>query len=210
MATVTVLSPDGKTAATLEVSPEIFDQPTNQNLYYESVKATQAAARQGNAAAKTRAQVRGGKTRKPWKQKGTGRARAGSLVSPLWRGGGVIFPPMQRDYSMRIPKKVRRAAIFSAFSEALREDRLKVVATFDNPESKTKQMAIMFENIGCAGKTLFLYDAASEALAARAARNIATVKVSHFGRLNIVELLDADSIVLSRGTLEKLQGVWKL
>jgi large subunit ribosomal protein L4 len=210
MATVTVLSQDGKTAATLEVSPEIFDQPTNANLYYESVKATRAAARQGNATAKTRAEVRGGKSHKPWKQKGTGRARAGSLVSPLWRGGGVIFPPMLRDYGVRLPKKVRRGAIFSALSEALRGDRLKVVSSVDFPEGKTKQMATLLTALGCSGKTLFLYDAASEALAARAARNIATVKVSHFGRLNIVELLDADAIVLSRGTLEKLQGVWKL
>ena len=209
MATVTVLAQDGKTAAKVEVSPEIFDQPTNANLYYESVKATQAAARQGNAAAKTRAEVRGGSTKKPWRQKGTGRARAGSLVSPVWRGGGVVFPPIPRDYSFRIPKKVRRGAIFSALSEALREDRLKVVSSFDMAEPKTKQMADLLKSVGCSGKTLFMYDAANEALAARAARNIATVKVSHFGRLNIVELLDADAIVMSQATLEKLQGVWK-
>ena len=172
---------------------------------HQVVTAQLAAARAGTHSTKTRSEVRGG-GRKPWRQKGLGRARHGSIRSPQWVGGGVAHGPKPRDYSQRTPKKMKRLALRSALSARAADQKIKVVETFDVwEEPKTKKALSLLSSMGVEGKVLLLAED-HEKTAIKSFRNIDGVIASSVGQANTYDVLWADTIVMSRGTLELGQG----
>ncbi|GIW40116.1 MAG: 50S ribosomal protein L4 [Candidatus Binatia bacterium] len=189
-----------------EVSlPPAFCGPVRRHLLYEAVKMQLANRRAGTACTKTRGEVRGG-GRKPWRQKGTGRARAGSIRSPLWVGGGTVFGPKPRDYSYRMPRTARRAALASALSLKAREDKLLVVENLDLPEIKTKAVVALLERLGVESGLLVTGEP-NETLE-KSARNLPRVKVLRVEGINPYDILRYDRLVLTRSALEKLRERW--
>lgn len=201
MATIECLKPDGSVDATLELDAVDF----NEGLVHQALVHELANQRGGNANAKTRAEVRGG-GRKPWKQKGTGRARAGSIRSPLWVGGGVIFGPSPRDFSNKLPKKMRKAALRCAlFADPT---KIKVVSDYSFiTEPKTSAVAGFLSKAGLAESTvLILADTTANANLALAARNLPNVTIKHPEQLTVKSLLGADVILVDKASLEALQA----
>ena len=186
----------------------VAKEETAAHVVHRALVRQMANARQGNASTKTRAEVRGG-GRKPWRQKGTGRARAGSIRSPLWRGGGVIFGPKPRDYSLKMNRKERRLALRTAFASRL--DDLIVVEEFSEQISrpKTKDLISAIARWGSApdNKTLLILSERSENVYL-SARNVENIKLIAADQLNIYDLLHADKIVITAPALEKLQEVY--
>lgn len=198
-------SKDGKAAGTVSVSESVFGVEPNVHVLHLAVRRELANGRAGTAKAKTRAEVSGG-GRKPWKQKGTGRARAGSIRSPLWVGGGVIFGPTPRDYSFDLPKKVRRVALRSSLSAA--KSKFKVVEDFSFLASpKTKEIAKLLKGLGLEDqKVLFLahYNQESNQNLFLSARNIAKVKLSLPHNLSVKDLLDVDAVIATQAAVEEI------
>lgn len=195
----------GKKTGSVELAGEVFAIEPNMGVIHTALVRQLANARRGNANTKTRSEVSGG-GRKPWRQKGTGRARAGSIRSPLWAGGGVTFGPKPRDYSKSMPKKMRVLALKSAL--AAQKDNIVVVQDFDNfKEAKTKQFCQVLKDLGlCEKKVLVVLDYACEACerVALAARNIADLKVIRASNLNVKDLLHHDAILTNARTLEAI------
>ncbi|MDW8479953.1 MAG: 50S ribosomal protein L4 [Xanthomonadales bacterium] len=189
-------------SAPLEVSERVFGREFNEALVHQVVVAHLAGARAGTRAQKNRGDVRGG-GKKPWRQKGTGRARAGSIRSPLWRGGGVTFAARPQDHSQKVNRKMYRGAMRAIFSELLRQGRLAVVEHFDVPEPRTK---LFLERLGelRKGRTLVVGEAVSDALYL-AARNVPDVAVVDSEALDPVSLVAADRVVLTVGAVRKLE-----
>uniref|UniRef100_A0A7C4YJ40 Large ribosomal subunit protein uL4 n=1 Tax=candidate division WOR-3 bacterium TaxID=2052148 RepID=A0A7C4YJ40_UNCW3 len=188
--------------------PEIFSQEVNEDTIYYAVKRILADQRQGNAKAKTKGEVSGG-GRKPWRQKGTGRARAGSIRSPLWRGGGVIFGPRPRDFSFTIPKKLRKKALLSAFSQRAKEGRVFVVEKPSLTEPKTKVIVEMLKNMGIYGsKVLFLYDGNDMNLY-KSSRNIENLTIVEAYKSNPYLVLMHKYILITEDGLKQIEGVFK-
>ena len=203
--TAELFDADGKKQGTVGLAPEIFGIEPNTAVMHQVVTAQLAAARAGTHSTKTRSEVRGG-GRKPWRQKGLGRARHGSIRSPQWAGGGVAHGPKPRDYSQRTPKKMKRLALRSALSVRAADDRVKVVETFDVWETpKTKKAVSFLEAIGARGKVLLLAED-HEKVAIKSFRNLGHVIASSVGQANTYDVLWADTIVMSQGTLELGQG----
>jgi large subunit ribosomal protein L4 len=201
-----LFSADGTRRGEVELDPAIFGIEPNVAVMHQVVTAQLAAARAGTHSTKTRAEVRGG-GRKPWRQKGLGRARHGSIRSPQWQGGGVAHGPKPRSYAQRTPKKMRRLALRSALSTRAAAGRIKVVATFDEwSEPKTKQAVALLAAMEVTGKVLLMAED-HERTAIRSFRNIAGVKASSLGQANTYDVLWADTIVMSQGTLELGQSV---
>lgn len=195
-------SADGTRRGEVELSEAIFGIEPNVAVMHQVVTAQLAAARAGTHSTKTRAEVRGG-GRKPWRQKGLGRARHGSIRSPQWIGGGVAHGPKPRDYSQRTPKKMRRLALRSALSTRAATGDIKVVETFevwDTP--KTKNAVALLEAMGIAGKKLLLIAEDHEKVAIRSFRNIDGVIASNLGQANTYDVLWADTVIMSKGTLD--------
>ena len=191
----------------LTVADEIFARPFNEPLVHQIVVAYQAGGRAGTRAQKTRAEVRGGGA-KPWRQKGTGRARAGSSRGPIWRGGGVTFAAKPQDHSQKVNKKMYRAAIRSIFSELLRQDRLLVVEALELPEIKTKQMIAQLTALGLAGqRQVLLVSEEIELNLYLSARNLGHVALSDVSALDPVSLVGADTVVITAGALQRV-GEW--
>ncbi len=192
--------------ATLEL--RVAKPETAAHIVHRALVRQTRNARQGNACTKTRAEVRGG-GRKPWRQKGTGRARAGSIRSPLWRGGGVIFGPKPRDYDIKMNRKEKRLALRTAFQS--RADELKVVEDFTDklPRPKTKELlaAIARWGIDPTAKILLILPQKDE-MVYLSARNIANLQLIWANQLNIVDLLKADYIVATSSALAKIQEVY--
>jgi large subunit ribosomal protein L4 len=189
------------------VADEIFTRPFNEPLVHQIVVAYQAGGRAGTRAQKTRAEVRGGGA-KPWRQKGTGRARAGSSRGPIWRGGGVTFAAKPQDHSQKVNKKMYRAAIRSIFSELLRQDRLLVVEALDLPEIKTKQMIAQLTVIGLAGqRRVLLVSEEIDLNLYLSARNLGNIALSDVAALDPVSLVGADTVVITAGALQRV-GEW--
>jgi len=161
--------------------------------------------RQGNHKVKTRAEVAGG-GRKPWRQKGTGRARQGSIRSPQWRGGGIVFGPTPRSYSYKLPKKVRRLALLSALSTKVRDEEIIVLEglAFDGP--KTKEFVKVLENLSIERKALFVTADLDETVAL-SARNIPGISVVTANGINVLDLVSHDKLVITKGAVEKLEEV---
>lgn len=192
---------DGTQQGTVDLNPDVFGITPNRDVMHQVVTAQLAAARAGTASTKTRAEVRGG-GRKPWRQKGLGRARHGSIRSPQWAGGGVAHGPKPRDYSQRTPKKMRRLALRSALSDRAATGQIKVVETFDTWDApKTKQAIALLDAMGVEGKILLLAED-HERVAIKSFRNLPAVIASNVGQANTYDVLWAETIIMSRGTLD--------
>ena len=201
---VSILSTDGKQVGQISLDAKVFGVEPNIHVMHMAVRRQLNNGRQGTACAKTRAEVSGG-GRKPWKQKGTGRARAGSTRSPLFEGGGVIFGPKPRDYGFQMPQKARRLALRSALSA--RVENTVLVKDFSQiAEPKTKLMMQALKSLNVSGKVLIVADtkAAENAHLELAARNIPTVKVIIPANLNVKDLLEADSVVLTEAAVNEI------
>lgn len=198
-------SKDGKDAGQVEVSSEVFGIEPNVHVLHQAVRRELANGRAGTACTKTRGEVRGG-GKKPWKQKGTGRARAGSIRSPLWVGGGVTFGPRPRDYSFNLPRKVRVLAIRSSLSAS--QSKFRVVEDFSFLSGpKTKEMAQLMKNLGLnAQKVLILtnYKSTENQHVLLASRNLASVKVRLPHNLSVKDLLDADAVIASADAVQEI------
>ena len=196
----------GKSLGHIDVLDDVFDARPNPALVHQVVVGQQANARQGTASTKTRAQVSGG-GRKPWRQKGTGRARAGSNRSPIWRGGGVIFGPSPRSYTQRTPKRMRRAALKASLSAKAREGELVVVDKLRLPEPKTKHFVAMMEALGVSGSVLVVGDGTDPSVL-RCARNVPRLKTMPAFQLNAVDLLRHGRVVMTLGAVRQAERIW--
>jgi large subunit ribosomal protein L4 len=200
---VPVYSQAKQAVGEVELASEVFDQPLRSHLLYEAVKMQRANRRSGTHATKTRAFVRGG-GKKPWRQKGTGRARQGSTRAAQWVGGATVFGPLPRDYSYRMPYEARRRALCVALSVKNREQRVLVVDRLEVASGKTRDMAKAMASLGL--KSALVVVAAADASLERAARNLEHVKVIQIPGLNVYDLLDYEHVVFTR---EALQGLEK-
>jgi large subunit ribosomal protein L4 len=198
-----VIDQRGAPVEKVTVSDRAFGAEVKGHLFHQVVRMQLANRRRGTASTKTRGEVGGG-GRKPWRQKGTGRARQGSIRSPLWRGGGIALGPKPRDCSYWLPKKVRRAALCSALSLKVREGLLKVVSRIELPEPKTKRMVGLLKDLGVERRVLILL-ADDNSNVQLAARNLPDVKVLLVEGVNTYDLLHYDYIVCPKDALSKLQ-----
>lgn len=198
-------SKDGKEAGQVEVSTEVFGIEPNIHVLHQAVRRELANGRAGTACTKTRSEVRGG-GKKPWKQKGTGRARAGSIRSPLWVGGGVTFGPKPRDYSFNLPRKVRVLAIRSSLSAA--QTKFRVIENFSFLQTpKTKEVIQLLKNLGLINKKVLIladYKAIENQHILLAARNLPNVKLRLPHNLSVRELLDADAVIVSANAVQEI------
>lgn len=201
---IDVYDSQGQVLRQAELPDGVFGVEVRDHLLYEVVRYQLARRRQGTAHAKNRSAVRGG-GRKPWRQKGTGRARAGSLRSPLWRGGGAVFGPMPRSYAYSMPKKKRRAALCGALSLKLRENAFRVIERFDVVQPKTRQIVQMIRIFTDEPKVLLLVGEPNETLHL-SARNIQQVKVLPVAGLNVYDLLHYTTVICAEEALDEIAG----
>lgn len=202
MSTIDILNVENKKIGTINLNDEVFAMTINENLFYETVKMQLANRRSGTASTKTRANVSGGGV-KPWKQKGTGRARAGSNRSPLWRHGGTVFGPHPRDYSYSVPKKVRTGALKSALSLKMKEGRLKVLDDVSIEKPKTKGIVEILKRINSIKGLIVVND--SNANLKLAVRNLKDFKLLNVDVLNVFDLLKYDDLIITRAAIEQLE-----
>ena len=206
---VSVINTAGAKVGEVELSDTLFSAPVNESLMHQALMRQLANARLGTAKAKGRSEVAGG-GRKPWKQKGTGRARQGSTRAAQWRGGGIIFGPSPRSYEQKMPRRMRRAALCSALTLKAAEDRVVVldtlVASTAGETLKTRDMAAAMARVVPEGRALVLMADANENVQ-RAANNLANVKLLRAGYLNMRDLLDYDYLVIPQDVLPVLEGV---
>ncbi len=201
MAKLQVFDRSGKKAAELDLPAGVFSAPARGHLIYEAVVNYRANQRQGTAATKTRAAVRGG-GRKPWRQKGTGRARVGSTRSPLWRKGGTVFGPQPRDYSYELPKKARRNALRSVLSGKLSDHHLLVLDEIEIPAPKTKEAATLLKTFQL--DSALIVDSRENANLFLAVRNLPGVKAVDVRTLNVYDILAHEWLVFSRRALASI------
>lgn len=206
MPKVNVYNMSGKQVGDIELNENIFGIKANKHVVYEVVKNQLANKRQGTQSVKTRAEVRGG-GRKPWRQKGTGRARQGSIRAPHWTGGGVSFAPKPRDYSYKVPKKVRRLAMKSVLSSKVENGELIVVdeLNFDTP--KTKEMVKVLSNLNSDKKTLIV-TANSDFNTIKSSSNIPNVATTVVNNLNVYDILKYNSFIITKEALTKVEEVY--
>ena len=188
----------------IELDDQIFKVKSNPTLFYDAVRMNLASQRKGSAATKNRALVRGGGA-KPWRQKGTGRARAGTRRSPLWRGGGTIFGPMPRDYAFSLPKKERRAALRAALSLKLQEEKLILLDEFPLNGFKTKQVLEVLKRFNV--EDVLIVTSEKNIFLERSTRNISSVEVLHADELNVYDILNHEHLILLSPVLPRIQGV---
>lgn len=206
MPEVEVKNMQNEKTGTLTLDEPIFGAEVSKGLLHEVVQMQLASMRQGTASTKTKGFVSGG-GKKPWKQKGTGRARAGSNRSPIWRGGGTIFGPLPRGYGYDIPKKKARKALFSALSSKVQEGRVVILEDLEISEPKTKSMVNLLKRLGLEGRVLLVVSQIPENLG-RVTRNLAAVKVLEVRQLNVYDLLLADTLLTTRRDIARLVEVW--
>ena len=205
MANVKVFNMSGSEVGSIELNDSIFAVEVNTHVMHQAVVQYLANKRQGTQSALTRAEVRGG-GRKPWRQKGTGRARQGSPRSPQWTGGGVVFAPKPRDYSFKLNKKVKRLALKSALTTKVNDGKFVVVDEINLPEMKTKEMVKVLNNLNVNKSLVVLEDANEKAVVA--ARNIPTVKTASVSTINVYDILKYDSVVVTKAAVEKIEEVY--
>ena len=205
MASVSVYNMEGAQVGTIELSDSIFAVPVNEHLVHQAVVAQLAAKRQGTQKAKTCSEVSGG-GRKPWRQKGTGHARQGSIRAPQWTGGGVVFAPVPRDYTMKLNRKEKKAALKSALTSRVQEKKFVVVDEIKAEEIKTKTMAKMFENLKVDKALLVLEEGNDNARIS--ARNLKDVKCAAPNTINVYDILKYDTVVASKAALKKIEEVY--
>lgn len=205
MAKVSLFNQAGSSVGEIELNDKVFGIEPNESVLFEAIISQRASLRQGNHKVKNRSEVAGG-GRKPWKQKGTGRARQGSIRSPQWRGGGVVFGPTPRSYSFKLPKKVRRLALLSALSTKVREESIVVLEglAFDAP--KTKDFLKVLSNLSIDKKALFVTADLDETVAL-AARNIPGITVVSATGINVLDLIGHNKLVMTKAAVEKVEEV---
>ena len=206
MPKLNVLNINGQNVGEIELVDAIFNVEVNEHVLYEVVKNQLANKRQGTQSAKTRAEVRGG-GRKPWKQKGTGRARQGSTRSVQWVGGGVAFAPKPRDYRYTLPKKVRRLAMKSALSAKVQNNEIIVLDALNMEAPKTKEFAQILKNIN-AGKKALIVTAENNENVIKSARNIEGVQAATVNTINVYDILKYDSFVITTDAVKKVEEVY--
>ena len=205
MATVAVYNIEGKEVDKLELNDNVFGVEINEHLVHLAVVSQLANGRQGTQSAKTRSEVSGG-GRKPWRQKGTGHARQGSTRSPQWTGGGVVFAPKPRDYSMKMNKREKQIAMKSALTSKVQDSKLIVVDEFKLDEIKTSKFAQILDNLK-APKALVVTKDKDEKVVL-SARNIPTVKTTMTNSLNVYDILKYDSLVLTKDAVAAIEEVY--
>ncbi len=206
MPKIQMIDVKGNPVEEVELNEGIFDVEVNQHAVYLVVKNILANKRQGTHSAKTRAEVRGG-GKKPWRQKGTGRARQGSIRSPQWKGGGIVFAKKPRDYSYTTPKKVRRLALKSVLTSKLQNDEIILLDKYEMQESKTKEFAKILKDVKASSKALVVIND-NDSDIYRYARNIKGVKVLRATDINVYDLLKYDSLVISKDALNVVEEVF--
>ncbi len=202
MPSVEVVDLNNAVVGSLELADEVFAAPVNEDLLYEAVRHSQAARRGGNAKTKTRHEV-SGSGKKLWRQKGTGRARMGSIRSPLWRHGGTVHGPQPKDYSYKLPRKMQLGALRSALSAKLRDGELRVVRAFSLEDHKTKAMRSVLTVLG-APKTVLLVDNEENKNLALSSRNLAGVTLVSSKDVSVYDLLRHSGVLLSENAAKKL------
>ena len=205
MANVSVLNMEGKEVGTLELNDKVFAAPINEHLVHMAVVLQLANKRQGTQSAKTRSEVSGG-GRKPWRQKGTGHARQGSTRSPQWTGGGVVFAPKPRDYSFKMNKKEKAAAIKSVLTSKVNDNKFIVVDEFKMDGFKTKKMVEVLNNLKVNKALVVLAEKDEKVL--RSAKNIPTVATTLSNSLSVYEMLKYDSLVITKDAVAKIEEVY--
>ncbi len=206
MPKVAVLDMTGKEVGTVELSDSIFGIEPNVSVMHDVVVNHLANKRQGTQSALTRAEVSGG-GKKPWRQKGTGHARQGSIRSPQWRHGGIVFAPKPRDYSYVINKKVKRLAMKSAFSSKVLDNGIIVLDSLEMPEYKTKSMVNVLDAIGANCKSLVVLPEIEDKII-KSSRNIPGVKTSQVNTLNVYDILNARKLVIVKSAISKIEEVY--
>ncbi len=205
MPKVTLLNQQGEDVGTLELMDRVFGIEPNQQVLHDVVKAQRAAARQGTHKTKTRGEVRGG-GRKPWRQKGTGRARQGSIRAPHWKGGGTVFGPTPRNYRLKMNRKVRNLALRSALSDKLQDQALYVLdeLTFDAP--KTKAMVEMLEQLSLEKRVLIVI-AEDDYAIERSATNLSKARVVTVDELTVYDIVGSDALLTTQSAVKALEEV---
>ncbi|AOV06519.1 50S ribosomal protein L4 [Sporosarcina ureilytica] len=205
MSKVSVLSQTGSSVGDIELNEAIFGIEPNEAVLFEAVVQQRASLRQGNHKVKNRSEVAGG-GRKPWRQKGTGRARQGSIRSPQWRGGGVVFGPTPRSYAYKLPRKVRRLALLSGLSSKVREENLIVLDELKFEAPKTKDFVQVLTDLSIEKKALFVTADLDETVAL-SARNIPGVTVITAEGINVLDLVGHEKLVMTKAAVEKVEEV---
>lgn len=203
MTKVTLFKQDGTTNGEIELNSEIFGNEPNENVVFDAVIMQRASLRQGTHAVKNRSAVSGG-GRKPWRQKGTGRARQGSIRSPQWRGGGIVFGPTPRSYSYKLPKKVRRLAIKSVLSQKVLDNKLVVVEALQFDAPKTKEFAQVLSNLNVDTKVLVVVESSND-FALLAARNIPNVTIVDETDVTVLDVVNNDKLLITKAALSKVE-----
>ena len=206
MANVSVFNMEGKEVGSIDLSDAVFGVEINEHLVHMAVVQQLANNRQGTQKAKTRSEVSGG-GRKPWRQKGTGHARQGSTRSPQWVGGGVVFAPTPRDYSFKLNKKEKRAALKSALTNKVQLDRLIVLDELKMDEIKTKRFAQIMNNLNVTGKALVVMNENNDTVV-KSARNIPDVQTTMTGSLNVYDVMKAGTLVLTKDAVKNIEEVY--
>ena len=205
MAKVSVYNMEGKEVGSMELNDAVFGVEVNEHLVHMAVVQQLANNRQGTQKAKTRSEVRGG-GRKPWRQKGTGHARQGSTRSPQWTGGGVVFAPVPRDYSFKINKKEKRAALKSVLTSRVLDNKLIVVDELKFDEIKTKKFQAVMDNLKVKKALVVIAD--NDEKITMSARNIPTVKTALVNSINVYDILKGDTLVLTKDAVAKIEEVY--
>ena len=205
MANVSVYNMEGKEVGTLELNDAVFGVEVNEHLVHLAVVAQLANKRQGTQKAKTRSEVSGG-GRKPWRQKGTGHARQGSTRSPQWKGGGIVFAPTPRDYTIRLNKKEKRAALRSALTSRVQDNKFIVVDELKFDEIKTRKFQNVMDNLKVSKALVVLAD--NDQNTVLSARNIADVKTSQVGSINVYDILNYNTVVATKAAVASIEEVY--
>jgi large subunit ribosomal protein L4 len=206
MPTTPLYDKTGSEAGTIDLPDALFAAPVNTAVMHQAVVAQMAGRRIGTAKVKTRSEVRGG-GRKPYRQKGTGRARQGTRSAPHYKGGGVVFGPTPRGYDKRMPKRMRRLALVGALTSKFDDGVIKVVNDLDLDEIKTRQLLVHLASLQAEGKVLVVEDGKNEALEL-SARNVPGLVVIRSDSLNVVDLIDADAIVITKPSIATMSEVY--
>ena len=205
MANVSVFNMEGKEVGTMELNDAVFGVEVNEHLVHMAVVAQLANKRQGTQKAKTRSEVSGG-GRKPWRQKGTGHARQGSTRAPQWTGGGVVFAPVPRDYTIRLNKKEKRLALKSALTSRVQENKFIVLDELSLNEAKTKNFVNVMKNLNVA-KALVVLNENNENVM-RSARNVADVKTALVNTINVYDILKYNTVVATKAAVAAIEEVY--
>ena len=205
MANVSVYNIEGKEVGKIDLSDAVFGVEVNEHLVHMAVVSQLANNRQGTQKAKTRSEVSGG-GRKPWRQKGTGRARQGSTRAPQWTGGGVVFAPVPRDYSFKMNKREKRAALKSALTSRVEENKFIVIDEINFEEAKTKNFANILKNLDVSKALVVLED--DNKNAELSARNIADVKTAKTNTINVYDILKYNTVITTKAVVAKIEEVY--